>query len=199
MKHILFIALGLICLGTRAAATINGFALDLYGSGPAAAYTVPTNKVLILQQVALPQGAASANSIIVAGATVSLLGANTNGIYRFQTPLYLPAGTTISTSASGTGIFGLLVDVTDMPLFAGVGSSIGNVAIAANTLSGVIQLPTSEPVVVRFQSSPDLVNWQYDASVVMQPGPDKTKLLFSVPATGADLFYRASVHRRCGV
>jgi hypothetical protein len=199
MKYILIIALGIFCLANRATATINGFAVNLYGSGPAAAYTVPTNKVLIIQQVALPQGASSANSIIVAGATVSLLGANTNGLYRFQTPLYLPAGTTISSSASGTGIFGLLVDVTDMPLFAGVGSSVGNITIAANTLSGVIQLPTSDPVVVRFQSSPDLVNWQYDASVVVQPGPDKTKLMFSVPTTGAGLFYRASVHRRCGV
>jgi hypothetical protein len=54
-----------------------------------------------------------------------------------------------------------------MPLFAGLGSSLGNVTIAANTMTGIIRLPTSDPVVVRFQSSTDLVHWQYDSSVLV--------------------------------
>jgi hypothetical protein len=199
MKYFTSITLVLLCLVHPAKAVINGFALELYNTGSTATYTVPAGKVLILQQVSLPQGAANPSKIVVGGADVTIPGANTNGIYRFQTPIYVPAGSAVSEPyvTTGTGIYGLLVDATDMPLFAGAGASLGSVTIAANTMTGVIQLPTSDPVVVRFQSSTDLVNWAYDSSVLVQPGPDKTKLQFTVPVSGAGRFYRALVHRRC--
>jgi len=201
MKQILSVTLGLLCLATSASATVDGFARNLAATGSGNGYTVPTGKVLILQQVCLPQGSAVAATVLVltasgSAAAVTMPGANTNGIYRFQTPLYLPAGSVIYASTANTGVFGLLVDVSDMPLFAGLGSSLGNVTIAANTMTGILQLPTSEPVVVRFQSSTDLINWEYDSAVLVQRGPDKMKLQFTVPVSGAGRFYRASVHRR---
>jgi hypothetical protein len=200
MKYILSITLGLVCLVTSVSATVDGFTKVLSAAGAGSGYTVPAGKVLILQQVSLPQGSGVAATVLVltggSSATVTMPGANTNGIYRFQTPLYLPEGTVAYASTANTCLFGLLVDVSDMPLFAGLGSSLGNVTIAANTMTGIIHLPTSDPVVVRFQSSTDLVNWQYDSSVVVQPGPNKMELQFTVPVSGADRFYRALVHRR---
>jgi hypothetical protein len=200
MKYILSITLGLICLATSVSATVDGFTKVLSATGAGGGYTVPAGKVLILQQVSLPQGSGVVATILVltggSSATVAMPGANTNGIYRFQTPLYLPEGTVAYASAANTCLFGLLVDVSDMPLFAGLGSSLGNVTIAANTMTGIIRLPTSDPVVVRFQSSTDLVNWQYDSSVVVQRGPNKMELQFTMPVSGADRFYRALVHRR---
>jgi hypothetical protein len=201
MKYIVSITVGLICLASSVSAAVDGFAKVLSATGAGNGYTVPTGKVLILQQVSLPQGSGVAATVFVltpgsSSATVTMPGANTNGIYRFQTPLYLPEGTIAYASAANTCLFGLLVDVSDMPLFAGLGSSLGNVTLVANTMTGIIRLPTSDPVVVRFQSSTDLVNWQYDSSVLVQRGPDKMKLQFTVPVSGTGRFYRALVHRR---
>jgi hypothetical protein len=193
-----------LCMACAANAAVDGFAKTLANVSGASSYTVPAGKVLILQQVSLPQGGAVSATITINAspggtATISLPGANTNGIYRFTTPLFLPAGTVVGAAAIGSGsvvgLFGLLVDLADMPLFAGAGSSLQNVSVSTNTLIGEMRLPSTAPVVVRFQSSTNLVDWAFDSSVTVLPGNDKTRLRFSVARNGADRYYRALVHR----
>jgi len=201
MKLLIAIGISLTVLVSPALAVVDGFAVVLNSSS--ATYTVPAGKVLILQQVALPQGAGVSPTLTVIGTTgpggqVTLPGANTNGLYTFAKPLHLPATVQISgPTGSGTvGLFGLLVDVSDMYLFTSVSSTFTNVNLAGNMLTGELQVSTTQPVNIRFQSSTNLVDWNYDVAVVLHPGADKTLYTFAAAIGGRGRFYRVLVRRR---
>lgn len=201
MKHLFSIGITLLFLAFPAHAVVDGFAKTLGSGFPT--YTVPSGKVVILQQVQLPSSATGTSaSIIIQDAAngqntaVFTPGANTN-IYRFATPLHLPAGTVISgpTGNGNVGLYGLLVDVADMYLFVGVSSSFNHVQVANHMLSGELRVSTTEPVKIRFQSSTNLIDWNYDVAVSLRPGADKSRYRFAAATTAKGRFYRAIVRR----
>ena len=203
MKYLVALGISLTLLVSQARAVVDGFAVVLNSSS--ATYTVPSGKVLILQQVAMPQGAGISPVLTIVGTTgpggqVTLVGANTNGIYKFATPLHLPATVQISgpTSSGTVGLFGLLVDVSDMYLFTSVSSAFTNVNLAGNMLTGELRVATTQPVNIRFQSSTNLVDWNYDVAVSLHPGTDKTRYKFAAAIENKGRYYRAIVRRANG-
>jgi hypothetical protein len=175
-----------------AQAVIDGFS---YYSGNGVNYTVPTTKIVVLEQVAFTSGTTTANAILVVNGHNVNFPAATNGLYTLPKPLFLTAGTTVNTGTAGGTLFGVIIDPSDAPLFVGGGSSLEQVTVANNTLTGILQLSSTAPSRVIIQSSTNLVNWTYDSSVVVQPGSDKSKMLFSTQVSGSDKFYRAFVRR----
>ena len=199
MKIITTIITAILLSACVSQAAIDGFVKTslFQGSGNNQTYTVPTGKILVLQQVVFFPGTSAANCfMVINGATVTFSGA-TNGIFVLPKALYLPAGTTIYGNSAGNGVtfFGVIIDTADASLFVGGGSSLGNVAIVNNTMTGELQLSGTATSKVIIQSSTDLVNWSYDSTVVVQRSTDKTKLRFTVPVAGAGHYYRALVRR----
>jgi hypothetical protein len=191
----LLTALSAIFLFANASfATIDGF---IYKDGNgSAAYTVPAGKILVLQQVSFNPTEAAGNHFLNINNTAVFFPSATNGLYTLPKALFLPAGTAVSSpNTLFIVVFGVIIDASDAPLFAGGGSSLGNVAIAGDTLTGVLQLSSTAPSTVLILSSTNLVDWSYDSTVMVQPGADKTKMRFTVPLSGADHFYRALVRR----
>ena len=201
MNRLALSAISLLFLATSSHAVVDGFAKTL--TSGSASYTVPAGKVVILQQVQLPSSASGSSSLITIqdasngqSTAVFVPGANTN-IYRFATPLHLPAGTVIGgpTGSGNGGLYGLLVDVADMYLFVSVSSTITNVQFANNMLTGELRVASTVPVTIRFQSSTDLVNWNYDVAVALRPGTDRTRFAFAAAVQDKGRFYRAIVRR----
>lgn len=175
-------------------ATIDGFVFKA-GSG-LGTYTVPTGKILVLQQVSYNTGETPANHFLYINSISVYFTSATNGLYTLTKALSLPAGTTInSPNALPIAVFGVIIDTSDAPLFVGSGSSFGNVAIAGDTITGLLQLSSTAPSTVLIQSSTNLVNWSYDNTITVQPGTDKTKVRFTVPLSGGDRYFRALVRR----
>jgi hypothetical protein len=197
MKNLFLVLSAILVSISSSFATIAGFAYYINpGNGP---YTVPASKILVLQQFSAPVGTPAATCYLLitppgstAAMTVQFASA-TNGLYTLPKALLLPAGTVISGPGSDyPSIYGVVIDPTDAPLFVGGGSTLGTVAVAANTMTGVLQLPKSAAgYTVLFQSSTNLINWAYDNTVTLLPGTDKTKLEFMVPVSGMMRYYRA--------
>ena len=182
-----------ICLSACAArAAIDGFS---FYSANGVNYTVPSGKILVLEQIAFTSGTTAANAILVVNGHNVNFPAATNGLYTLSKSLFLTAGTTVNASTAGGTLFGVVIDASDAALFVGGGSSLGNVTVANNTMTGVLQLSSAAPSKVIIQSSTNLVNWSYDSSVVVQRGSDNTKMVFTAPVSGSDKFYRALVRR----
>ncbi len=205
MKKNLCIVFSLLFLNFSSQAAIDGFAMPITAS---LSYTVPAGKVLILQQVSSGSigqgpwsfgiGATNSTGVFLLS-TVYIPSAITNGIYKFPSALKLPSGTTVSmTTSSSIVLYGLIVDVADMSLFTAGISTFSPVSIAQNTLSGELQLPTSDPALIRIQSSTNMVDWVYDSTVRVQAGSSKDKVSFSVPVAGPGHYYRALVVRQPG-
>ena len=198
MKHIRSIkavlaAIAAIFLSAGAArATIDGF---VFYSANQINYTVASGKILVLQEVSFTSGTTAANAILAVNGHNIGLPAATNGLYILPKPLMLPAGTTINTGTAGGTLFGVVIDTSDAPLFVSGSSSLGDIAVAGNSLTGVVQLSSTAPSKIIIQSSTNLVDWTYDSTVVVQRGADKTKFMFTAPVSGADKFYRALVRR----
>jgi hypothetical protein len=194
LKLCLLVLVGILGFASSANATIQAVFYIVNGT-----YTVPNNKVLVLQQVQLPQGSNNSSSITLYttngfNIAIVLPGANTNGLYTFTHPLQLPAGTQMF-NLSGVGLFGLLVDPAD--LYVGINATLGNVAVAGGTFSGNLVLSSAAPPAIRFESSKNLSDWQGDSSVLLQQTTNKTTLAFSTPVDSfAEHYYRASVRRR---
>lgn len=206
MKKSLIVFLILMLIQLRILAAIDGFAMPL--PALSGSYTVPAGKVVILQQVSTSLTAGSWSFSITAinpnygvgfSTIINIPSANTNGLYKFASPLKLPGGTTINYTSGGVMMLhGLIVDVADMSLFTAAVSTFGPISIAQNTLSGELQLPTSDPAFIRIQSSTNMVDWVYDSSVRVQAGSSKNKVRFTVPAAGPGHYYRALVIRQSG-
>jgi hypothetical protein len=194
IKAVLTAITAIFLSACTAQAVIDGFS---FYSGNGVNYTVPTSKIVILEQVAFTSGTTAATAILIVNGHNVNFPAATNGLYLLPKPLFLTAGTTINTGTAGGTLFGVIIDPSDAALFVGGGSSLENVTVANNTLTGILQLSSTAPSRVIIQSSTNLVNWTYDSSVVVQPGGDKTKMLFSAPVSGSDKFYRAFVRRNC--
>jgi len=193
MKVILTVITVIFLFATASRATINGF---VYTSSTSA-YTVPAGKILVLEQFAFSQSTLPNNAILNINGNFINFPTATNGLYTLSKPLFLPAGATL-VPANGVGctLFGVVIDTSDAPLFVGVGSSLGNVAVANNTMTGVVQLSSTTPTKIIIQSSTNLVDWSYDSSVVLQRGSDKTKMLFTAPVSSSgNCFYRAMIRR----
>jgi hypothetical protein len=172
-----------------ATATINGFYLT-----PQTSFTVPSTNILVIQQVdydgAIPVQVPIIN---VAGASVSFPG-QTNGLYALPKPMFLPPGTVVN--SDNMLVFGALIAPTDAPLFVSGGCSFGDLNLADNSLTGVLTV-TGEAVgsKILFQSSTNFVDWNYDSSVAVRRGSDRT-WQFTVPVAGTQCFYRALVRSR---
>lgn len=186
---------GLLLCTLTASAAIQGFFITLSGS-----YVVPTGKVLVLQAVAPPSNDPANNILQLTpsggGATLLLRinAAATNGLYRLQKELNLPAGTTLNNSL-GMGLFGMLVDPQD--LYVGIiRSTLANPMIADGLFTGSLDLASAAPPEVRFQTSSDLSKWQYDSTIALQPTSNKTNILFAAAANSPIRFYRATVRHR---
>jgi hypothetical protein len=192
-KKLLTALAGLMVCALPSTAAIQGFFATLSGS-----YVVPTGKVLVLQAVVPPSNDLAANilQMLPAGGGVTLqLRINayaTNGLYAFPVAMNLPAGTTLT--GSGTGLFGLLVDPQD--LYVGIKSTLANPAYASGTFSGVVELASAAPPDIRFQTSSNFANWEYDSTIALQPTSIKTNVQFSALAKGPERFYRTTVRRR---
>lgn len=182
-----------ICLSAGAVrAAIDGFS---FYSANGVNYTVPATKILVLEQIAFTSGTTSANAILgINGHNVNFPAA-TNGLYTLSKPLFLTAGTTVNAGTAGGTLFGVVIDASDAALFVGGGSSLGNVTVANNTMTGILQLSSTAPSKVVIQSSTNLVDWSYDSSVVVRRGSDNTKMVFTAPVSGSGKFYRALVRR----
>ena len=201
MKTITTIIAAIFLSACASLAAIDGFA-KTFGGGDTCTYSVPAGKILVLQQVSYPTTTVLSDRVLNihptggASAFVALPSA-TNGLYTLPKPMLLPAGTSISgcVSSGASGIYGVLIDTSDAPLFVGGGSSLGNVALVNDTMTGELQLPSTAGAKVLFQSSTDLANWDYDNTVVVQRSTDKSKVRFTVPVTGEGHYYRALVRR----
>jgi|GEM_PF-4800949 len=192
IKAVLTVIAALFLSACASQAAIDGFS---YYSGNGVNYTVPAGKILVLQQIAFNSGTTAANAILVVNGHNVNFPTATNGLYTLPKALFLPAGTTVNAGTAGGTLFGEVIDASDAPLFVGGGSSFVNVTVANNTVTGVLQLSSTAPSKVIIQSSTNLVDWSYDSSVVVQPGTDKTKVLFTAPVSGSGNFYRALVRR----
>ena len=196
MKKILAIIIsGVLCAFT-VKATINGFVASVT---PGEGYNVPSTNILALQAVSFsPTTPSNYLYITINGALVYFTRA-TNGLYTLPKALLIPAGGSgIYGGPDGATILGALIAPSDAPLFVGVGSSLTNLAVAENTLTGVVQLSrTAVGTKVLFQSSTNLVDWCFDSSVMVLRGSDDTKWQFTVPVGSSQRFYRALVRREC--
>jgi hypothetical protein len=192
MKTISTIITAILLSAGASQAEIDGFS---FYSGSGLVYTVPTGKILVLEQVAFTSGTTAANAILVVNSHNVNLPAATNGLYTLPKSLFLTAGTTVSAGTALGTLFGVVIDTSDAPLFVGGGSSLGNVTVANNIMTGVLQLSSTAPSKVIIQSSTNLVDWSYDSSVVVQRGSDKTKFMFTAPVSGSGKFYRALVRQ----
>jgi hypothetical protein len=192
MKAILTVSVATLICVCKAKATINGFVLS-EGS-----YTVPSSNILVLQAVSfIPSTPTNDLYISVSGASVFFRSA-TNGLYTLPKALFLPGGTTINGGLGGAVLFGVVIAPADAPLFVGGGSSLEGLTIAADSITGTLQLNGKALASkVLFQSSTNLVDWAYDSSVAILPGSDNTKCQFTAPITAQQRFYRALVRRKC--
>ena len=190
MKRILTLTVATFTSACAANATINGFVLT------GGSFNVPSTNIMALQAVSfVPTTPTNDLYITINGAAVVFRNA-TNGLWTLPKALLLPGGSSVTIPASGGVVFGALINPSDAPLFVGVDSSLDSLALAGNTLTGVLQLSrTAAGSKVLFQSSTNLVDWGYDTSVVVQHGSDNTKWQFTVPLTGPQHFYRALVRR----
>jgi hypothetical protein len=192
IKTILTVITAIFLSACTSQAAISGFT---FYSGSGLTYTVPSAKILVLQQIAFTSGTTAANAILVVNGHNVNFPTATNGLYTLPKALFLPAGTTVNAGTALGTLFGVVIDPSDAPLFVGGGSSLDNVTIANNTMTGELQLSSTATSKVIIQSSTNLVDWNYDSSVVVQRGTDKTKFLFTAPVSGSDNFYRALVRR----
>ena len=192
MKSILTVSVATFICVCMASATINGFVQTGVG------YTVPSTNILVLQEVSfVPSTPTNEVYIVVNGAEVFFRSA-TNGLYTLPRALFLPGGTTINGGPSVAVLFGVLIAPADAPLFVGGGSSFDGVTIAADSITGILQLSgKAAGTKVLFQSSTNLVDWAYDSSVAISHGSDNTKWQFTAPIAGQRRFYRALVRRSC--
>jgi hypothetical protein len=175
-------------------ATIDGF-ITKVGSGQGL-YTVPAGKILVLQQVSYSLSETAVNHYLNINNTAVYFPAATNGLYTLPKALFLPAGTTVtSPNTIAFLIFGEIIDPSDAPLFVGVGSNLENVSVAGNTVTGEVKLSSTAPSMVLLLGSTNLTDWNYDTTVVLQPGADKTRVRFTSRVTGPIRFYRALVRR----
>ncbi len=194
MKTILTVIAAIFLSAGTTPAAIDGFVLK--GSNASQSYTVPAGKILVVQQVSYALSETAANHLLNVNSAPVYFPNATNGLYTLAKALFLPAGTTIYFATSTSAyVFGVIIDTSDAPLFVGGGSSLGNVTFANNTLTGELKLSSTAASTVIIQSSTDLVNWNYDNSVVVQRGSDKTKVRFTVPVSSAEHYYRALVRR----
>jgi len=190
----LSLALALVGFGSTAHAAIQAVFIVMNGT-----YTVPAGKVLVLQQLQLPQGAGNASTITVYttngfNISMSLPGANTSGLYTFATPLKLPGGVQLFYTPNGVGLFGLLVDPQD--LYVGINSTLENLALAGGTFSGNVALSSPARATIKFYASTNLSNWSLDNSVAVQPTTNRTLYAFSTPTDSfEERYYRALVRR----
>ena len=194
MKIILTVMAAIILAAGAASAAIDGFVLK--GSNASQTYTVPAGKILVEQQVSFALSEPAASHFLNVNSAPVYFPNATNGLYTLAKALFVPATNTIYFATSSSAfVFGVVIDTSDAPLFVGGGSSLGNVTFAGNTMTGEMKLSSTAASTVIIQSSTDLVNWNYDNSVVVQRGGDKTKVRFTVPVSGADHYYRALVRR----
>jgi hypothetical protein len=181
-------------------AAVQGFFVVLTSGSPT--YGVPTNKVLVLQVVSTPGASCNGGNNLALTPPNGIGTANIyvpTAMYYLSNSLKLPAGTTLSNNCASMplGIFGLLVDPTD--LYAGIGysSTIENVAVNQGVMSGELALSTPRPASVQMQSSTNLADWQTDTNVVTQPTADKTRVVFSTSVDPVQNRYlRAAVRPR---
>jgi len=194
MKILLTTISAIVFFASSSQATINGFISNISsGSGT---YSVPAGKILVLQQVSYSPSETVANHFLNINGAAVYFTAATNGLYTLSKPLFLPTGTTItSPNALSISVFGVIIDTADAPLFVGVGSSLGNITVTGNSVTGELKLASTAPSTVLIQSSTNLLDWSYDSTIVMQPGADRTRMRFSVQMSGANRFYRALVRR----
>jgi hypothetical protein len=194
MKNLLALISAIFFFANASYATIDGF-ITKVGSG-LGGYTVPTGKILVLQQLSYSPSESAANHYLSVNNVSVYFPAATNGLYTLPKALSLPGGTTItSPNTLPILVFGVIIDTSDAPLFVGGGSSWSNVSFANNTITGELQLSSTAASKVLIQSSTNLVDWRYDSSVVVLHGPDKTKVSFAAPTSGPSHFYRAFVRR----
>ena len=190
MKTLLAVISAIFFFACASQAAIDGF----FYKG-AITYTVPTGKIVVIQQVSYNTTETAANHYILVNGVNVWFPSATNGLYTLSKALFLPGGTTLLTANNTSVVFGVIIDTSDAPLFVGGGSSFGNVAVAGDTMTGILQLSSTAPSTVLIQSSTNLVDWSYDSTVMVQPGTDKTKVSFTVPLSGGDHYFRALVRR----
>jgi hypothetical protein len=191
-KPLLTALAGLMVCALPSSAVIQGFFSTLSGS-----YVVPAGKVLVLQAIVPPSNDLLGNILQMtpAGGSILQLRINayaTNGLHALPVALNLPAGTTLT--GSGFGLFGLLVDPSD--LYVGIKSTLANPAYAAGSFSGLVQLASAAPPSIRFQTSTNLSDWQYNSQIALSSTTNKTNVQFSALASGPNRYYRTTVRRR---
>jgi hypothetical protein len=186
MKACLTIIAVIFLHGLTATATINGF----YQT-PQTSFTVPSTNILVIQEVVY-DGASPVQApyINVGGANIPFPG-QTNGLYALPKPMFLPPGTVVN--SVNMVVFGALIAPTDAPLFVSGGCYFSDLNLADNSLTGVLEV-TGAGVgsKILFQSSTNFVDWNYDSSVAVRRGSDRT-WQFTVPVAGTQCFYRALV------
>ena len=192
MKTILTIITAFFLSAYASRAAVDGF---FYKSpGPGSVYTVPAGKIVVIQQVSFLLTETAANRALILNSITVPIPNATNGLYTLTKPIFLPAGSTMSVTANAA-VFGVIIDTADAPLFVGGGSSLGKLTFANNTVTGELQLSSTAASKVIIQSSTNLVDWNYDSTVVVQRGADKTKVRFTALVSGSDRYYRALVRR----
>lgn len=194
MRKLFSTALAGLLLGALPSpAAIQGFFTTLSGN-----YVVPAGKILVLQAVVPGFNDPSLNVLQMTpagGGTILQLRINamaTNGLYAFPVWMKLPAGTSLN--GVGMALFGLLVEPQD--LYVGIPSRLTDPALDNGLFGGTVELASAAPAKIRFQTSTNLADWQYDSRVAQQPTANKTNVLFSALADGPRRFYRTTVRRR---
>ena len=202
MKKTTMLVCGLLLGSTMGAwATVTPLIIRLDDSAPV--YSVPTNKVLLIEHV---NCASVANyidlSFVLGGATNTMQfnnltpgGTGSTSVYdvSWPRPLRVPGGYDIrrgpAMSASRVLILlASLVDTSD--LYAAIGSQVDNLAMSGGMLTLGIALASPRPAALSLQQSGDLTAWSDASAQFQSSATSKTDIVATATPGASPSFYR---------
>lgn len=202
----------LLCLALGAReATAAVQPVVLFINGIITSYTVPTGKVLLIEQLS---GWAAGNTpisprIIVQTKIVNIANGGTlttdwgfavtdkSQTVTLTRPLRIPAGGIVGIDYSGNiaynevHMMGLLIDAADL-YAANIGGSVERVALAGGELGATVALASPRPARITSSTSSDLATWSPNATEQKQHGPKPAEWTVQTAAAGNKEFLKVA-------
>jgi hypothetical protein len=184
MENKMKIIIVLLCMFPLVSSGIEPLIIKLEQGG--ASYTVPSNKVLVIEHVLRPGNLAGGDiGFISAGVTHGPvpIGGHTGGPLSNRT-IKIPSSTEIYNASTQVGdsyvltLFCLLVDPVD--LYAHINSQSGNRMVANDSFAVDVKTSSPRPAKIAVKNSSDLVARKSAGATVKKKAPDTYTI--SIPA-----------------
>lgn len=166
-------------------------------------YTVPTNRILVVEHGYFGEQAAAQFVVISNGASVAGFRVDISWFKQLanvQPTLKIPAGSVVSAPGILTNedqnvtMMGLLVSPSD--LYAAIPSEFQNVARAGADAQSGLALQSPRPARIKIESSEDLIGWQDRMDALISGGTNRSLYTITIPPDNPlHDFFRADV--RC--